>query len=457
MSEQNNTIKERIKISPKLEDILNELYITYDNYLALEISELSRDTRYYFNGLRITYVDVSKVKTCFRVNNSMQKKPQDMRIDKFLKYYFKYLSQNEISEFVNLYSQIVSDGKVSTPSKNFIKIDKYTYNPKDVKNTFLSLVSKTYPYGTEEGLLQYLPKLNKDQFGNYYKIIGNNKPQTMFCCHLDTADRVQSDVNLLIETQSNGDEIILTDGKSILGADDKAGVVILMYMMDSNVPGLYYFFIGEERGTIGSSNLVGEIDNIDYLKEIKRCISFDRRDVCSIITSQLGGRCCSNEFGTQLSKEYSKYGIQFRLDPTGIYTDSANFMDDIGECTNLSVGYYNEHTSREKQNITFLEKICKASVGVDWNSLPNARKVGLDSEVYNKYKDLIKDIKNIKSRVEVKVIGEDEKSYIRCNVEDGLVEYTYDLLCDLRTILYRHKIDQVVHIEGDFLKIELKK
>jgi hypothetical protein len=77
--------------------------------------------------------------------------------------------------------------------------------------------------------------------------------------------------------------------------------------------------------------------------------------------------------------------------------------------------------------------------------------------VYNKYKDLIKDIKNIKSRVVVKVIGEDEKSYIRCNVEDGLVEYTYDLLCDLRTILYRHKIDQVVHIEGDFLKIELKK
>ena len=57
----------------------------------------------------------------------------------------------------------------------------------------------------------------------------------------------------------------------------------------------------------------------------------------------------------------------------GIYTDSASFIEDIPECTNVSVGYFNEHTGKEKQNITFLIKLCEASVKVNWDSLPTKR------------------------------------------------------------------------------------
>lgn len=85
-----------------------------------------------------------------------------------------------------------------------------------------------------------------DEFGNLYKIVGD-KYSTMFACHLDTATSALTDVDHVID----GD-IIKTDGTSILGADDKAGVTILMYMIENNIPGLYYFFLGEEVGCVGS-------------------------------------------------------------------------------------------------------------------------------------------------------------------------------------------------------------
>jgi hypothetical protein len=47
----------------------------------------------------------------------------------------------------------------------------------------------------------------------------------------------------------------------------------------------------------------------------------------------------------------------------------------IPECTNISVGYNFEHTA-ETQNITYLDRLAKASVNVDWSSLPTARKIG---------------------------------------------------------------------------------
>jgi hypothetical protein len=45
--------------------------------------------------------------------------------------------------------------------------------------------------------------------------------------------------------------MISTDGTTTLGADD-TGVSVLIWMMKHNIPGLYYFFIGEEVGCIGS-------------------------------------------------------------------------------------------------------------------------------------------------------------------------------------------------------------
>jgi hypothetical protein len=91
-----------------------------------------------------------------------------------------------------------------------------------------------------------------------------------------------------------------------LGADDKAGVTVLLWMIQNNIPGLYYFFIGEEVGCIGSG-LAAKYGN--FKGNYDRIISFDRRDVGSIITFQSYSRCCSDAFANDLCSELNKSGL----------------------------------------------------------------------------------------------------------------------------------------------------
>ena len=233
----------------------------------------------------------------------------------------------------------------------------------NIKDTFLALTSKTYPYGYEDELVSFLPDgYYTDEHGNYFYKIGDSK--TAFTSHFDTACKEQVDV---VRTYDNN--TIQTDGKSILGADDKAGVTILLYMIEKKVPGLYCFFIGEEVGCIGS----GLAAKTPAFKDFKRMISFDRRGTDSIITHQSSSRCCSDIFANALSKEYNKLGMNMKPDDTGVYTDSAEFTSIIPECTNISVGYYHEHTHKEYQDIKHLQNLCLASVKVDWENLPSER------------------------------------------------------------------------------------
>ena len=441
----------RIKFSPKLIDILKKLEDA-DSYIAFELLYMSEPGSKYFNGLKITDIDVSKKDYHFLVK--VNGKEMDMKIGNFIRYYFKNLfSQSDISEFANDYVRLSKGQSPLSSSVKKIEVKDFVYDPKDVRSTFLSLTTKTYPYGHEEEVLQFLPKLEKDECGNYYKIIGDN-PTTMFTSHLDTADREQKPTTLYSRQQGE-DEIIYTDGSTILGADDKSGVAVMLYMMAHNVKGLYYFFIGEERGGIGSNQLSTIFDRTEHVKNIKKCVSFDRRRTVSVITHQLGRQCCSNEFGTALCKEYNKSGLNLSLDTTGVYTDSASLMEDIPECTNISVGYENEHTGRELQNMTYLEKLCKASLEVNWEGLPVTRKVGVNQELVRKHKKLIDDVKSAVWELETKMVGFDDKIYIRVDLEDGDIGSIYDCLDNLQNLLTRHKVDTQVLIVDTYLKIEL--
>lgn len=244
-----------------------------------------------------------------------------------------------------------------------------------IRRKFLQLTNYTYPYGFESFLKSYLPKGSiKDEHGNYFLVIGE-KPTTMFTCHLDTACIKQEKVKHI-----QVENIIKTDGKTILGADDKAGMTVILYMIEKKIPGLYYFFIGEEVGCIGSGKLSDNWSNFEYSQSIKKCVSFDRRGTKSIITNQFYGTCCSDEFGQDLADKLNATGngLSMELDDTGIMTDSAKFMHLIPECTNISVGYYNEHTKSEYQNIDFLSRLCKAVTMIDWESLAVVRDPDLD-------------------------------------------------------------------------------
>ena len=234
----------------------------------------------------------------------------------------------------------------------------------NIKELFLELTKFNTPYRTEDKVKHLLPKnIKKDEFGNYYLRIGKSK--SMFTAHLDDASwgGVEPVTHVL------RDDFIETDGSTILGADDKAGVVILMYMIENKIPGTYYFFLGEESGCQGSKGIL-RIKKNWFKNNFKRCVSFDRRGYGSIISRQMGGQCCSPEFVDALKKQYDSIGLPHRNDSGGIYTDSATFMGTIPECTNLSVGYFDEHSHGESQNIVYLDKLAKASIQIDWENLP---------------------------------------------------------------------------------------
>ena len=240
----------------------------------------------------------------------------------------------------------------------------------------MELTGRTYPHGTEKELYQFLPDyLKTDEHGNRYVQIGETT--TMFTCHLDTATSANVEVKHVFE----GD-MIKTDGKTILGADDKAGVTVMLYMIENKVPGLYYFFLGEEVGCVGSRKLSDAYKNKEKPEYIKKVIAFDRRGLDSIITFQASARCCSGEFGNALAQALNEASkgdktndtvFNYKIDPTGVYTDSAQFTGIYPECTNISVGYYSEHTWSERQNIKHLDKLAKTCCLVAWEELPIKR------------------------------------------------------------------------------------
>lgn len=238
----------------------------------------------------------------------------------------------------------------------------------NIKDKFLELTSRTYPHGTEEDVFPLLnPELQKDEFGNLFIKIGES--DVMFTSHLDTATAALTSVNHVFDGN-----IIKTDGKSILGADDKAGVTIMLYMIENKIPGLYYFFLGEEVGCVGSRK-VANVQKEQKIEGINKVISFDRRGTDSVITFQSSQRCCSDVFGEALSKQLNLADdtFSYKNDPTGILTDSIQFITIYPECTNISVGYRSEHTFTEQQDIEHLTKLAEACLKVDWNGLPVER------------------------------------------------------------------------------------
>jgi hypothetical protein len=195
--------------------------------------------------------------------------------------------------------------------------------------------------------------------------------RSAFTSHLDTCHRREG-VNKIRNDFKEGKW--RADEGECLGADDGAGVALMMHMIDAGVPGLYSFYRGEEVGGAGSSWLADEMPEL--YDGIDRCISFDRAGYQDVITHQAMGRCCSDDFAAELAGQLSNTGddtLIFMPDDSGVFTDSANFTHLIPECTNLSVGYRHQHGDGEWLDIGFLQKMAKALVKVQWDSLPTKR------------------------------------------------------------------------------------
>lgn len=248
----------------------------------------------------------------------------------------------------------------------------------EFKELFLKLTEWTIPFGEEARLEKYLPAgYKKDSIGNYYYEIGNS--ESLFTTHLDTYSAKLEKVNHVID--KDDPYKIGTDGTTILGGDNKLGCTILIGMIKNNIPGTYYFFLGEEPilsgGLYGSKNAL-EL-NPDFFTKFKRCIAFDRRGYGSIVVRQMGRMCCSPEFAKAIAEEFDIRGIKWDSEGGyGYYTDTAVFMDVIPECTNLSAGGFNEHYTTEWVDLNYTYQVYQAALEMDWESLPVVREVEPD-------------------------------------------------------------------------------
>lgn len=210
-----------------------------------------------------------------------------------------------------------------------------------------------------------------DVHGNYtciiYKTDGSH-PNVCFTAHHDTVHRDEGMQHVLVE-----DDMITAVGSSCLGADCGTGVWLILGMIEAHVPGVYVIFANEEIGCVGSGGMVK--DGADWISKVDAMISFDRKGYTSIITHQLSSRTCSDTFGNSLAEVLGD-NLGYVLDTGGAYTDSNEFVDLIGECTNLSVGYFNQHSSRESQDLNHAYDLLETLITADWSKLEFHRQPG---------------------------------------------------------------------------------
>jgi hypothetical protein len=207
-----------------------------------------------------------------------------------------------------------------------------------------------------------------DAAGNYIVQVGDDS-RVMWSSHTDTVHHKAGRQRVVI----SGDNFKLGHGSdsACLGADCSTGVWLMREMILNQVKGLYVFHDSEEVGGHGSAWLAknhgGLLDGIDF------CIAFDRKGFDSVITHQIGGRTASDLFASSIAPLLPNV---YRCDTGGTFTDSANYVDVIAECTNLSVGYLAQHTAQETQSVSHALALRESLLRFDESKLVASRKAG---------------------------------------------------------------------------------
>ena len=211
-----------------------------------------------------------------------------------------------------------------------------------------------------------IPEIRRNQYGNRWVQLGDS-PTTLYTAHTDDVAfssgkrRVQYSEELQRLSVARGE-------KDCLGADDATGIYILLHLIEHKVSGLYLFCRAEETGGYPSYQFARR--NTNLLRNITKVISFDRRGKQDVVTHQSGERCCSDRYSKELCRQLN---MNHKICTTGVFTDSYNFLDIIPECTNISVGYENEHTRFEYQELQYLDLLLENLLQVDFEHLPVER------------------------------------------------------------------------------------
>lgn len=201
----------------------------------------------------------------------------------------------------------------------------------------------------------------------------------LFSSHYDSAHRADcggdyvNKVAMLNATTLSGVD-------ACIGADDASGIYVMARMIEAGVPALYIFHAAEEVGGIGSHYIASRTP--DLLKGITHAIAFDRRGTTDVVWMQGGEECADQGTAGVLAHILNQANTAFAYKPSdrGSFTDTKLYRHLVPECFNVSIGYDNEHTARETQDVAHLVRLAQACITLDWRSLPTWRD---PSEGYN--------------------------------------------------------------------------
>lgn len=236
-----------------------------------------------------------------------------------------------------------------------------------------------------ERFIDSIPNMQNDHYGNRWIVI--NRPDgkfepTMFSCHTDTMHREDFERRKKNSKRSAKQEIRYADGflmldhdrnkaqkswSNCLGADNGAGVWLLLQMIEAKIPGTYVFHRDEEVGRCGSIFMARKYE--DWAKTFKFAIAFDRKGTKEIITHQMSERTCSDDFARSLAAQISHRTADYAPSDKGAYTDTKSYSNLIAECTNVGVGYYGEHGPLEKLDLGHVLRLRNKLVRLDTSQL----------------------------------------------------------------------------------------
>lgn len=171
----------------------------------------------------------------------------------------------------------------------------------------------------------------------------------MFAAHLDVVREFSPSDKVVVR-----DNIVFREN-GILGADDRAGVAIILNLLKEvgNIrtipPFKFVFTVGEEQDQYGAKAIDPE-----FFEDVSFGISLDRKNCKDIVYRSNSQEYSTLEFAEGVarvssrifSKENAFIPCQGRVSDLSVWSEK-----DARPCVNLSVGYFDEHTDDERLDL----------------------------------------------------------------------------------------------------------
>lgn len=207
----------------------------------------------------------------------------------------------------------------------------------------------------------------QDKIGNFYKKVGESS-KVMFTTRVKVP--IYNLENLKFSnTVENSDNKIRQSFGVYSNIDSEINkILILVSMMNRNVPGIYYFFNEQSDIKMDQNLSIDIFENMIISEDIKKIISIENFNGNFINTQSLSKKSCSDEFANNLLEQLNSNieSTKFKIENSNLNLESHKFTHIVPECVRLSMDL-------KKSNS--LEKLFYMMSKVNWDSLPVKRNI----------------------------------------------------------------------------------